>query len=264
MGAPVEFRDKDTLIEAWKLHNSPYFGIFQGKDLKFTNEDDDMVNAEDLLDKNLEYLQKAGTTAIYTLRVYHKPPVTAKADYKGSMTFRFSEFDVVPMRGRNGDDNFYVINQGTKSPAVSGTPSTTEQKLDKLIELLTLQMQMQMQSDDAEIEEEEDDEPEETEEEKIQRKIQTWTNIGSQIGATVIPLLTDVLDRFFPKRNSLNQNISGTMQDQATISDEQVQQAISNIMQALGDAEFRRVMVGLSNMATNNPGQLQMLAKMVN
>lgn len=261
MGAPVEFRDKETLIEAWKLHTSPYYGIFQGKELKFTNEDEDMTQAEDLLDKNLSYLQQAGTSAIYTLRVYPKAPVTAKADYKGSMTFRLSDFDIMPIgngRGQAGE-NVYVINQGAKSPAVAGTSSSTDAKLDKLIELITLQMQMQQQQEEEDYDEE-PQEPEETEEERIQRKIMQWT----QIGSALVPQIKDLFSVILPWGSKSQTNIGEMPQPQQQITDDQLQQAIGQVMQALGDAEFRRVMVGLANMATTNPGQLQMLAKMVN
>lgn len=258
MGQAIIARTPDDVIDMFAQHGKPYFSLWEGKNnLIFSFDQDDEAAAEQALRDNLMYIQRGGSNAVYTVRVYNDGNnITNQKAYRGSIPFRFE-----PQQGYTKDGNVIILQQpGAQAPAanVGAGPavSTVEQKLDRLIELMLLQQQQQMEDQDDD-DDDDDEEVEETELEKVER-------IGSIVNTvltTASPIIEGILSRFFPTKSNIG-NMNNQI-NQQPISDQELQQSIQTIMQCLGDAEFRRVMVKLAELASNDPNKLKMLTTMI-
>lgn len=273
MGANVEFRTVDSVMEAFRLHETPYFAVFQGTNLKFGNEENDIPDAERILEQNLRWIEDSGTTAVYTLKVYKNIPITNKTPYKGSFTFKLDNRDLQQINTGNGQPPVYVINGQNRAvgPAPIGTTSI-EAKLDKMIELITLQMQMNVANKDADEYEDDDDEEEEDEDEILMRKVEKYTTMGTVIADKITPIIGMIFQHFAPVKQQPPQpayqqthQISGIPMgnEQQPQQGNQLAAAIQTIVECVGEPAFVNAMMKLANMAQTEPTKLKGLLTML-
>lgn len=264
MAAPaVEFKDEESVVEGWKLHNSPFFAVWQGSTLKAAHEEESMENAETLLREMLKYIQASNTTAIYTLKVYKDAPITNKKEYKGSFTFRLYDYDQIqPINGRGEQAPVYVLNgHNNRQNQLPAANTAIDSKLDKLIELQIKQAEMITQLLSPPVDDD-DDEDNDDEEETTEQKIEKYTQIGTTIVQHVKPILELILDRFAPIKNSIPnyQNIGNVA---AENKDEILTDAVQKITTAIGEDAFIMAMRKLAAMAETNPDKLKSLINML-
>jgi vancomycin resistance protein YoaR len=259
-GAPVEFREIEPIIARWKMDETPYYSLWQGAQLKFVNESEDEAEAEDKLRQALEQLEQSQTTAIYSLRTHRdNKNFNNKKEYKGSFTFRLNDYDVMRTNNRYDQQGggVVVINPGKGAMPPAVPAGNLEAKLDRLIELITLQATL---NQPEEVEEEEDEEEELTEEElqaEQQQKIQNTIQQVAGIMDVVKPVISQILEFFKPSTNT--NSMAGTDNSFQGNNQEKLSQAISILEQALGQDKLVDAMCKIAKMAQENPGKLNNL-----
>lgn len=255
---PIEFKDIEDIVKAWKLHNSNYYAIWQSNTLKFANEIDEEAEAEDKLRENLQAIEASNTTAIYNLKVYRDIPITSKKEYKGSFTFRLTNQDIIPGQQLQGG-GVYVLN-GQQRQMQPALPSALELKLDKLLELQTKQIDLflaSMQPTNEEEEEEEEDEEEEDEEEEetTEQKVERMVAMGAMMADKLTPILSVLIAKIFPNNN---QNKPAEMSGTSEKTQDQIfSESVQQITAVLGNDVFVTVMQKLALMAKNEPEKLK-------
>lgn len=97
----VDFRDLDSLLAQFKRQNTPFFLLYEGKELKLTSkiyendtEGNAVAEAVEQLEDNLEAIKSFGSTATYRIEYYRdidKDGRYRKEDKIGSNTFKLNE-----------------------------------------------------------------------------------------------------------------------------------------------------------------------------
>jgi hypothetical protein len=146
--------------------------------------------------------------------------------------------------------------------------SSIEGKLDKLIELITLQIQANAAAPVEEYDDDEEEEEEPDENEILQKKVETYTQIGSMIADKFMPIVGMIIDRFAPKpynqsQHQQPQQIAGFMPQEQPEQGNQLQAAIQKIVACVGDAAFCNAMYKLAQMAETEPTKLKGLINML-
>ena len=118
MALGIDLRGIDQVIESFNLNGTPFFAIYQGKDLKFQHLENDIDSASELLQNNLRVLEQGGSTAPLKIVYYYDVNAAGKLtneNIKGSNTFRVcnpgaynsagygSNEIIVPYRERKND-----------------------------------------------------------------------------------------------------------------------------------------------------------------
>lgn len=89
----IQFRGVDQVLEAYEMNDMSSWSIWNGPDLMFASESDDIDSGADLLKQSIAMLQKGGSDAAYTLKVYKDPPGEIKSNTPYSRAFKFALFD---------------------------------------------------------------------------------------------------------------------------------------------------------------------------
>jgi len=107
MSAPVEYREKEPIIELYRETNLPKFGIFLkiGTEPKFYYEGTDIEEGTDALEKWLERIEESGMPAEYILRVYNN---NEKELSKKSQPKYQTRFQLVPTPSRDLANSKYA------------------------------------------------------------------------------------------------------------------------------------------------------------
>lgn len=91
MANGIDLRGKDEVLAQFEVFDTPYFSVYQGKDLKFYHDQDNLDDARELLSSNLEILERNQSTApfkiVYYTQLNNSGKLTAD-NCKGSGTFR--------------------------------------------------------------------------------------------------------------------------------------------------------------------------------
>lgn len=114
-GNNLDRRGIDSILEGFNTFSeySPFFSVWQGKNLKFQSTDEDLQRGQDLLLSNLEALRQAGSDAIFTIR-FHKTTdkdgfVTDKTPYVGSFNFKVAEAQQMGQLAGTETSSFHSI-----------------------------------------------------------------------------------------------------------------------------------------------------------
>lgn len=202
--ATIEARDVETISSIYRFHNLPKFSIVQGREPSVTYEGDDLQEGEDKLREYCEFIERSGTSAVYTLRVYDtEQSITNKTPYKAAARFVLAE--------RTGND--YLTQPDGKTLIIRNEKTVTGANSDALTRILDGQtkiMEMFMQTLQAQ------------KEDKISAAIGAITerlnepkdNLSDQIlkGLSLIAEKPDIIDRIgFIIRPSAYQNMNATI-----------------------------------------------------
>ena len=147
MASSVDRRGIDSVIEGYNTFSeySPIYSVWQGRNLKFQFNDEDIQRGQDLLLSNLEAIRQTGSDAVFTIRFHTTKDkdgfISDKTPYVGSFNFKVSE-------PTNQLGNLAGAEYTSNSPILS--------KLDKILD-----QQNELQSRIAALEEQDEDEDEE-------------------------------------------------------------------------------------------------------
>lgn len=91
MANGIDIRGAAQVLEQFDLFDTPFFAVYQGKDLKFQHLEDNIDEARNLLRQNLEVLENNGSVAPFKIVYYYNLSASEKLvpeNIKGSNTFR--------------------------------------------------------------------------------------------------------------------------------------------------------------------------------
>jgi hypothetical protein len=137
VGRSVQFQTLDNVLDAYELRKVPSFSIYQGKQLLFKYEGNDLDEGADLLNKFLGYLQQSA--AIYTLCVYEEfnGKINDKTPYHGSWNFRFQENTKEYNQGANTlsgiSKQLQAVNERLDTLAANQIQDELEQEQDPIL-----------------------------------------------------------------------------------------------------------------------------------
>jgi len=248
--ASCDFYDLDGVVSGFRLHNHPYFSLWQGKELKGVNNDDNDTVANEILMDHLKFIKKSGSTALFTLRVHDEPNINSQTKYIGSLNFRLTDSDNSTMPLKRAANDFVVINQ---DPAAN----ETNQKLDKLIQLMELQLATRSVGNAEEISEEYDEEYDEDEdlsedelraqsEQRVERIVTTVSKIIEQAQPVVGKLIDMFGFKFGGSDAAPAPAVSGT--DPRDIN-QKITESIDKLAHTLGPEKLANSLVKLSEMS---------------
>jgi len=70
----VQFRGEEQVLKAYQMNDMGPWSLWQGNNMPFVSEEDDVNAGADLLRQAMAMLKEGGSEATYTLRVYKKIP----------------------------------------------------------------------------------------------------------------------------------------------------------------------------------------------
>jgi hypothetical protein len=266
MSNGIDLKGVSEVIAQFDYRETPFFFVYQGKDLKFFNEEDDLEAARALLDLHLQQLENNGSTAPFKIAFYKKLKEDGSIDRQselGSNTFRVCQPGM-------GMQKYYAIKNGDISPemAVSmggnGNGRVVSQN-DKIIEMLTaMDSRLTAIETPLEGEDDEDDIEPETNQSKLMGAlagIVSHPEVQQLLANKLIGLLNLIPSGLFNKPVTQQ-----PIQQQNTLlnMNEQEQQQLGQYIQVLinagmGMEDFKK----LANIAQTNPGQFSMLLGML-
>lgn len=86
----------DNILDGFDLYQAPCFSISQGKEFKFSHVGDDVQEARDVFEQNLNGIHH-NSTALYKIKLYKTPNAKGEIDRStpevGSFTFRINSSD---------------------------------------------------------------------------------------------------------------------------------------------------------------------------
>jgi len=91
MSLGIDLRGKEQVLQQFDFIETPFYAVYQGKDLKFQHLEDDTESGRALLAQNLEILDLNGSTAPFKIVYYYGLNDKGKLstdNVKGSNTFR--------------------------------------------------------------------------------------------------------------------------------------------------------------------------------
>lgn len=91
MATGIDLRGADQVLQQFDLFDTPFFAVYQGKDLKFYHDVDNVDEARELLNSNLAVLEANASTAPFKIVYYTQLNNAGKLtmdNCKGSATFR--------------------------------------------------------------------------------------------------------------------------------------------------------------------------------
>lgn len=91
MATGIDLRGGEQVMAAFDLHGTPFFAIYQGKDLKFYHDAEDIDGARELLQQHVDMLNHGQSTAPFKIVFYTQLNSAGKLtndNIKGSNTFR--------------------------------------------------------------------------------------------------------------------------------------------------------------------------------
>lgn len=229
----VQFRNKESVIDAYSSRKVAAWSIWQGRQFMFKYEGKDIEEGLSQLDETLNAISK-GSTAIYTLKVYEelstgKGVVKIKSNTPddGSFNFRLNDPEGVPTVGQ----------------------MNTYQRTDELKQHIAM-----LENRIKELEEDEDEEEEES----------VGGINGFLAGLMGNPAIQNVIQNFFtnmaanlatPKVATALHGVPDNNQD------EKINAAIETLKQC--DEKLGDHLAKLASIAVNKPSQFKMLLSML-
>jgi hypothetical protein len=202
MSIGIDLRGKEQVLQQYDFMESPFYAVYQAKDLKFQHLDDDTENGRALLSQNLEVLEINGSTAPFKIVYYYGVNSSGKlsADQiKGSNTFRIVSPGVATNSPYYGEMGL----QNTTFPSrINGNSNELVEELKEQNKLLRQQLEA------MEVEETEPEAPT-----GINAMVSGLMN-NPEIQGVVIGKLLTILDRFFPEKTiQPNASLAGVSDD---------------------------------------------------
>ncbi len=109
-GRIIQYKDIPGVVSGYKLHNSPYYALYDGKQPLFTYDSDDADGEGlELLQQNIEVIKNNGSTALLTMKFYKELDknghITKASSECSSFNFRLCE-PGTGMQTANGGNGF--------------------------------------------------------------------------------------------------------------------------------------------------------------
>lgn len=143
MAQGIDIRGKEDVLTQFDTFETPYFAVYQGKDLKFYHLNDDVDSARELLEANLSVLERNQTTAPFKIVFYENLNAAGKLsadNVKGSNTFRVFSPGVSYNHADYGNpERIGAYNRGGNAEIISSQEkkiNELEEKINTLTELL--------------------------------------------------------------------------------------------------------------------------------
>ena len=135
MSNGIDLKGVNEVAAQYDYRETPFFAVYQGKDLKFYNVNDDIEAARSMLLQHLEQLEKNGSTAPFKIVWYKKLKTDSeeleKSSELGSNTFRV----VQPGMSMQA---YHAINRGDDMPQIiSGSSNKILEALNSIESRLT-------------------------------------------------------------------------------------------------------------------------------
>lgn len=95
-----DLRTLDAVMKMFDQQNTPFYEVYQGKDLKFDSIDhaEDMEDAREFLEQQLKAIEHFGSAAQFKINFYRNATEKGKLEnLKASNTFKLNEQGVVPV-----------------------------------------------------------------------------------------------------------------------------------------------------------------------
>lgn len=89
----VQFKGIDQVIEAYEMNDMPSWSVWNGQNLMFAYEEEDINKGAAMLKQAVEMLQKGQSEGVYTLKVYKDPPGEIRSNTAYSRAFNFHLFE---------------------------------------------------------------------------------------------------------------------------------------------------------------------------
>jgi hypothetical protein len=207
MSIGIDLRGKEQVLQQFDFIETPFYAVYQGKDLKFQHLEDDTESGRALLAQNLEILDLNGSTAPFKIVYYYGVNEKGKLstdNVKGSNTFRI----VSP--GTSTNSEFY----GAPELQNRSFPSRVAGVSNEYVEELKTQNQLLKQQ--LEAYEAEDTEPEAPT--GINAMVSGLLS-NPEIQSVVISRLCGLLDKILPQAPAVGQNamLAGVQDNQIII-----------------------------------------------
>lgn len=117
MAQGIDLRGSDQVLAAFNLNATPFFAVYQGKDLKFQHLEENLDSAIELLETNLNVLEANGSVAPFKIIYYYElngSGKLVKENEKGSNTFRVVNPGAGVNMGNYGGGEYAVNNWQVK------------------------------------------------------------------------------------------------------------------------------------------------------
>ena len=150
MSNGIDLKGVLELLAQFDYRETPFFAVYQGKDLKFYHTNDDIEAARTMLMQHLEQLEKNGSTAPFKIVWYKRLKIDTdeldKNSELGSNTFRV----VQPGMSMQA---YHAINRGDDMPQIiSGSNNKILEALNSIESRLTA-IESPIEDDEQEIKE---------------------------------------------------------------------------------------------------------------
>lgn len=212
--------------------NEPYFSVWRGRDILFSNNENDFEVAKQKLHDNIVAGEQNNVTEELQLRLHHAPAkgyINNKSEYHSSLYFSPAETEAMQPA------TMYYQNSNNKN--------------EILEKLNGIESRIAAIETDEDIEDDEDDKPT-----GINGIIDTLLQ-NEQIQMAMVGAVTSFLGKFMPQNKPMG--IAGIPEEQ----DEKIIGAIAILKQH--DAQLGDDLLKLADMAENNNGQFNFLLSML-
>ena len=255
MSTGIDLKGVTEVLNQFDYRETPFFAVYQGKDLKFENIDDDLEAARNLLETHLKQLENNGSTAPFKITWYKRiNAANERPDQNslmGSNTFRVTRI------GSNMQD-YFAIQRGDL-PFPSKMNGVDESLLTRFEQTLA-GIESRLTAMEMPLEESEENEEDQTPTQKI---------LGALSGVIQHPQVQELLankligflnmiptsqPQLIQPTNKINQ--MPISENDLPVLNEYLQILIGA---GMGLEDFKK----LSNIAQNNPQQFSMLLGML-
>lgn len=254
MSNGIDLKGVDEVMSQFDYRETPFFYVYQGKDLKFFHADDDIEAGRQLLLLHLKQLENNMTTAPFKIVWYGKLKEEGqidKASELGSNTFRVVQPGMSMQK-------YWALQNGEISPELAHLSGNNKSKDNSEILELLRSMDSRLTAIEQPIEADDDDDDEPDNGQKI---------LGALAGVVSHPEVQQLLAQkiigwlnLIPSGN--NSQMNGQQLQQT--SNNKSMKDLNEVLQILGNAgmtleDFNK----LANIATTNPNQFNMLLGML-
>ena len=241
MNTGIEAKSKDDVLKLYELTNNNLWSIWVGKQLKFSNVDDNSAIASDKLDKTLDVVQMNGTSTVYTMKFHDtslikNEVITDKTPYTSSFCFKLNEYEYVPDKGN--DNRVVVVGSPNRNASIPELQQVIEliKSQQEQINTLSQSMAMMQQNQICGNDDPDDDEDEDFEEEDNHvTKVEKITNNIALIASAIQPhvgMIGNILQNIFNPGNN-QAPTPGIAGDTTPSENLDMQQRYTNALQLL-------------------------------
>jgi len=204
LGRNVQFRSADSVIAAYRANDVPCFAVSAGTQLLTSYNGTDIDEGAQLLEKFLELLEDSKSAATYSVRVYKKlgakEDISNKTPYHGSFNFNLTDTITGALAGIGAN------NQGV---SVAKDFYELRARFDEQTRLLEMMAEK--------LENLEQPEP--------------VASMGETMLAALLPHLPAIIEKFLPKQEPGQQQISGISLPANLFSDNDVERIGNSLIE---------------------------------